>query len=172
MIKQARQSLLPIDAGTFWDTDYVVNPSLTDAMVALAEERLGVKLPVELIDLLRVQNGGYTSGFIFPMTVATAWADDHVPFDTLAGINLKDDDGEHNLLTSAYLTEEWELPERQVLLGGDGHYWISLDYRGEATEPAIAWLGEEFAEDVRIASSFNELLAGLVPRPEFEATKE
>ena len=57
-----------------------------DRMVAEAERQPGVKLPAEYIALLRIQNGGYTRGFGYPMSRPTRWAPDHVPLGELFGI--------------------------------------------------------------------------------------
>jgi hypothetical protein len=51
---------------------------------------------------------------------------------------------------------------KQVLLSGDGHYWITLDYRN-GPHPSIAWIDVECGEDVQIAESFPAFLLGLVP---------
>jgi hypothetical protein len=40
-------------------------------MVEFAEKGLNVKLPELLIELLKIQNGGYTQGFAFPTTQKT-----------------------------------------------------------------------------------------------------
>jgi len=147
----------------FWRSNYYNHPPLTDEMVAVAETALGVKLPRSLISLLKIQNGGYTAGFAHPMSEKTTWAEDHVPLDDLAGIVL---DPEHktaqNLLQTDYMTREWGLPEGQVLLSGDGHYWITLDYR-KSPEPTVAWIDVECGEDMQVAKSFDAFLAGLVP---------
>jgi hypothetical protein len=50
-------------------------------MVEEVETAFGVRLPSAFIELLRVQNGGYTLGFIFPTSHRTSWAQDHVPLD-------------------------------------------------------------------------------------------
>jgi hypothetical protein len=151
----------------FWDSNYYDHPPLTDEMVAEAERQLDVKLPTEYLALLRVQNGGYTRGFGYPMSRPTTWADDHVPLGALSGIVL---DPNHstalNILHTQYLTREWDLPPRQVLLNGDGHWWISLDYRaGEI--PTVAWLAIDSGEDFQIAPSFASFLAGLLPNSAF-----
>ena len=152
-----------MDTRSFWGSNHYNHPPLTEEMIAKAEEILGVKLPSGLIALLKIQNGGYTSGFAHPMKQRTTWAEDHVPLDDLAGIVL---DPEHetaqNLLKTEYMTEEWGLPEKQVLLSGDGHYWITLDYR-HGSEPSVAWIDVECGEDMQIAKSFDDFLAGLVP---------
>ncbi len=159
---------LPVDPNRFWNKDHVYNPPLTLGMVREAENHLGVKLPRELIELLGVQNGGYTLGFVFPMTEKTSWADDHVPFDELSGINLDLESlSTFNLLNSLDLSDEWGLSEKQILLAGDGHYWITLDYRkGEV--PTVAWIDTECDQDMQVADSFRTFLAGLVETSKFE----
>ena len=150
-------------ASRFWGTDYDHNPSLTDDRIREVESILGVTLPLELVSLLKVQNGGYTQGFVFPTNRRTSWAEDHVPFDELFGIgNSEGPSGIHNILNSAYMTVEWGLPQRQILLAGDGHWWIALDYRGSSV-PAVAWIDVEMGEEVRLANSFKEFLEALLP---------
>ena len=121
---------MAIDPHKFWGSNYYNHPPLTDAMVSHAESVLGVKLPPELVALLKIQNGGYTLGFAHPMSQPTTWAADHVPLDDLAGIVvIPEHETAQNLLHTEYMGREWGLPEKQVLLSGDGHYWITLDYR-------------------------------------------
>lgn len=157
---------IPVDQ--FWGTNYYAHPPLTDEMLRRAEELLQVRLPSELVALLRIQNGGYTNGFAHPMSVRTAWAEDHVPLDDLFGI-VTDESVQtaQNMLSTAYMTEEWELPPKQVLLSGDGHWWVTLDYR-RSTEPSVAWIDVECGEEVQIAPSFGEFLNGLVPATKYD----
>src|SRR5690349_15951067 len=130
---------MAIQTDQFWGSNYYNHPPLTDEMVEVAERQLGVKLPAEYLALLRIQNGGYTQRFGFPMRQRTAWAEDHVPLTDLAGIVT---DPEHrtalNILDTPYLTQEWDLPPRQVLLSGEGHWWITLDYRN-GDVPSVTW---------------------------------
>jgi hypothetical protein len=114
---------MSIDPTTFWGTNYYKHPPLTDDMLAKAEAILGVHLPLELIALLRAQNGGYTQGFAHPMSQRTSWATDHVPLDDLAGIVLDPRiETPLNIVGAEYMTQEWGLPPQQVPLSGDGHY--------------------------------------------------
>ena len=152
----------------FWRSNHYKHPPLTDEMVSIAEEQLGVKLPAEYLALLRVQNGGCTHGFRFPMTQSTTWAKDHVPLNDMAGI-VTDPSirTAQNILDTGYMTEEWGLPPRQALLSGDGHWWITLDYRrGDA--PSVAWIDVECAEDIQVASTFPAFLDGLRPSSNFD----
>jgi hypothetical protein len=154
---------MTINPNEFWDTDHSENPKLTDDLVIMAQEALGVTLPLSLIELLRIHNGGYTKGFVFPTVQPTSWAEDYVPLDELFGINPGEAPiGIHNLLDTAYMTSEWDLPPKQVLLAGQGHWWITLDYRS-GDIPSVAWLDVDNDEDIQLAASFNEFLDGLLP---------
>lgn len=154
---------MPIDNASFWGNNYYKHPPLTDEMVAHAESALGVRLPVELVALLKVQNGGYTTGFAHPMTQRTTWADDHIRLPELAGIVLEPDhETAQNILSTEYMTQEWGLPPGQVLLSGDAHCRVTLDYRSGDT-PSVAWIDIECGEDIQIAPSFAAFFDGLVP---------
>lgn len=159
---------MSVNIDEFWDSNYYNNPPLTYKMIKKAEKMLGVKLPDIFIELLRKQNGGYTKGFAFPMKEKTTWADNHVPLNELFGIvvNKKSESG-HNILQTDYMIKEWGLPEKQVLLTGDGHWWISLDYR-KGYNPTVRWIDVESGEDVHIANNFEEFIDGLVSIDEFK----
>jgi hypothetical protein len=151
-----------IDKKGFWDSNYYNHPSLTDEMISTAAVKLGVKLPKTLIELLRIQNGGYTKGFAYPMTQKTTWAESHVPLSALFGIVLDENiETAQNIMDTEYMTEEWGLPEKQVLLAGDGPWWITLDYR-EGDVPSVKWIDVECNEEVKIANDFDQFINGLV----------
>ena len=151
----------------FWGANSYNNPPLTDDMIIFAEKMLDVELPSRLIELLRVQNGGYTKGFGFPMSQKTTWSSNHVPLESLCGIvvdtSIKTAD---NLLKSKYLIKEWSLPERQVLLTGEGDWWITLDYRNGHV-PSIRWIDVDSKEDIHVADSFEAFINGLKPLSNF-----
>jgi hypothetical protein len=152
---------MSINKSEFWDSNEYNHP-LTEDMVNFAEEMLNVKLPNLLIELLKIQNGGYTRGFVFPMTKKTTWAENHVPLSELFGI-VTDENTEtsQNILDSQYMIDEWGLPEKQVLLAGDGHWWITLDYR-KGDIPTVRWIDVECDEDIHVADSFDDFINGLV----------
>jgi SMI1-KNR4 cell-wall len=150
----------------FWKTKRVRLP-LTEENLVLAEQQLRVKLPPEYIALLRIQNGGDTIGFGFPMTEQRGWAIDHVPFDEMARIGHDPKfPWTFNILDSADFSEEWQLPPRQILLSGDGHWWMTLDYR-KGDIPSVAWIDLELDQDLQVAPTFGEFLEGLRPTSEF-----
>jgi hypothetical protein len=161
---------MPIDPYKFWEFAEDYYPPLTEDMIAHAESVLGVTLPRELIDLLKVKNGSYTLGFAHPMSQATSFGEEYVPLAELGGIGEDSELGSvFNLLTTEYMIQEWDLPERQVLLAGDGHFWISLDYR-KGPVPSVAWIGS--GDDYQIAPTFAAFLDGLVPITTYEPDDE
>ncbi|NJC28527.1 SMI1/KNR4 family protein [Neolewinella antarctica] len=152
---------MKLNSHNFWGNNYYRNPSVTEIDIVRAESSLGVKLPPIYLDLIRIQNGGYTNGFIFPMKIMTSWANDHVPLHEMFGIVNPNSTSGHNIMKSHYLTSEWGLPPNQVIINGDGHWWITLDYR-KSKEPSIAWIDIECDEDIQIATSFKGFYHDLV----------
>jgi hypothetical protein len=146
---------------------------LTRETVARAEAYLGIVLPNSYIELLKIKNGGDTKGFVIPVEYKHKWVGDHLDVDHLNGIGLIQPqppdfygwEGSNNIYMSPYMIREWGLPERQIMLCGDGHTWITLDYR-RGPEPVVTWLdndaGPEF-EDSVIADSFDDFLSKLLP---------
>jgi hypothetical protein len=149
----------------FWTGGtYGVQPPLTAEAVRHAEEVLGVRLPEALLELLRVQNGGtvVSERSAFPTDEETSWAPDHVPFDSLMGIGTAG--RALTLLDTPYLVREWGLPSPVVLLTGDGHTWVALDYRecGPDGEPSVVWLDVDEEAELTLAPDFRSFLDELV----------
>ncbi|CAM5313210.1 SMI1/KNR4 family protein [Streptomyces canus] len=156
---------------TFWaDGEYGVQPPLTDEMVREAQRVLGVTLPSALLDLLRVQNGGVVAADhdAFPTSRPTSWSQDHVPFDALMGIGRLE--RLTSLLDSPYLVEEWGLSSPIVLLSGDGHCWIGLDYRGCGPDgdPSVTWFDIELDTELTLASDFRTFVENLTAASGFD----
>jgi hypothetical protein len=143
---------------------------LTDAHVEQAEQLLGVRLPPDLISLLRHQNGGYINEEFeaCPTTRPTSWAADHVAVTEIAGIG--GSTSALSLLDTPYLNDEWGQPRDLVLLSGDGHSWIALDYRhvGIEGEPPVIFYENDSdgsPDELQLASSFREFVCMLIPQP-------
>ncbi|MGG4209596.1 SMI1/KNR4 family protein [Bacillus safensis] len=144
---------------SFWEIDdegYYMLKKINAEEVAKAEKKLGVTLPDTYKKLILEQNGGYTVHNAFPTTHSNSWAEDHIQFNHLLGI--AEDEG---IMDSAYLIKEWELPEGLVLINGDGHTWVAMDYRKTKENPAIHYFDVEMEEDFKLADSFDELIQGL-----------
>ena len=160
-------------AASFWHSSIVrkVQPPLTPEWEAQAQRELGVKLPEDLVYLLRIQNGG---------TVADEWSacpsdfysgGGEVPFETVMGLApASDAGGPMTMLDTAYLVQEWEMPSPIVLLDGDGHCWVALDYRacGPDGEPSVVWIDNERdperqLAELQLAPSFRAFIEMLKP---------
>jgi hypothetical protein len=122
-----------------------------------------VTLPAALVDLLRVRNGGgvHQTRRRYPISQPTSWAHDHVPVPTVMGIG--DDGSGLSITDTPYLVQEWGLPEPVVLLTGDGHWWIALDYRasGPHGEPSVTWFDTELGTELELAPDFRTFVGGL-----------
>jgi len=143
----------------FWiyeDEDPYTLKSISERGILKAEKKLGVRLPEEYKALILEQNGGYINFNAFPSERPTSWAKDHVQFDYLLGIGKKD-----GILESKAFIKEWGLPDNLVLIHGDGHTWIALDYRETKENPPVHYFDSEFEEDFRLAGSFGEFLSKL-----------
>ena len=147
-------------------------PALTDEMVTAAERELGVALPESYVSLMRNCNGGYTNDAAIGTSEPTSWDPTHVPVDVVFGIPAVGDQGRfgtgQGVLQTDYMTQEWGLPQGLVLLNGDGHWWIALDYRNSgAADPTVVWLDVESGQDLQLADSFDAFINALEPTTAF-----
>ncbi|MBB6602803.1 SMI1/KNR4 family protein [Bacillus pumilus] len=143
----------------FWanqsDDPYTLK-KISEKDILKTEKKLGVKLPQEYKNLVLEQNGGYLECNAFPTDRPTSWAEDHIQFDHLLGIGKKE-----GILESDYLIKEWELPKDIILISGDGHSWVALDYRNTTENPPVHFFDLEMEEDFKLADSFNEFISKL-----------
>lgn len=108
---------------------------LTDSDIERAEAFFDIQLPIEYISILKKQNGGSILYNAHPSPVPTSWSDHSVYIDHIRGI------GEGTgILSSPYLIKEWDLPKGIIILSGDGHSFIALDYRNTKHEPTVIYL--------------------------------
>jgi len=143
------------------------NPPLDDATLVEVERRLSVKLPAAYVALLRDHNGGTVPEMLIPVRApvseAVAHALDHgyASLGSLAGVTLAEEHG--SVLHTRSMTEEWGLPSGLVLLDGDGHSWIALDYREPRAEPPVVFVESDSSESIELAPTFGAFLERLVP---------
>lgn len=142
----------------FWrqESDYFELQSLTKEMVLSAEKELKVRLPESYITLLEKQNGGYIIFDAHPSPLPTKWADDHVMVDHIYGIAPNE-----GVLEISYLIKEWGLPNEIVLISGEGHWWIALDYRKRKEDPPVIYIESDGGFTIELAKNFDSFLAGL-----------
>jgi len=68
---------------------------------------------------------------------------------------------EPGILDSPELIEEWGMPKELILLNGDGHIWIALDYRNNKDEPAVVYIDNESNEAIILADCFDDFIERL-----------
>lgn len=134
--------------------EYELNP-LTPEKVESAQNELKVKLPDSYLKLLKEQNGGSLYLNAFPISFE---GDDHLAVDYLLGIGESKREG---IQQSGYFIKEWGLPKRIVLLCGDGHTWIVLDYREVNENPPVIFIDVEQEIEKQLSSSFDEFVSKL-----------
>ncbi len=66
-----------------------------------------------------------------------------------------------SVFQSGFLIEEWGLPKDLVLLEGDGHTWLALDYRKNKETPSIVVIESDSNESLTVADSFDSFLSML-----------
>ncbi|MGQ5174981.1 SMI1/KNR4 family protein [Bacillus halotolerans] len=143
----------------FWESSEYDPFRLTDISdneIKNVEKKLNLTLPEQYKKLIIQQNGGLINFNAFPTDQETSWADDHIEVDHLRGIG-KD----LGILESEYLIKEWGLPQRLLLIQGDGHNWVALDYRLTNENPPVHYFDLELNNDIKIAVSFDEFLSKL-----------
>jgi hypothetical protein len=132
-----------------------VQPDLTNEMIAEAEGKIGFPLPVEYLDLLRVQNGGY---------IRYSLNDIDAVHSGIYGI------GKNYPSITKF---DWDYCDNitfetkgLIPFDGDGHWHLCLDYRKNPTSPAVTFADVECDEEREIAPSFAaylELLECSIP---------
>lgn len=137
---------------------YLKNP-LSDEQLDAFEQDVGYKLPRAMVDLLRVQNDGY-SRYKF----------EGLPFEMLWGIG-------NNFPILTLLSREFQEFEPEELgisfsldgliaFDGNGHYYWCLDYRENPEMPQVTFVDLENGEYQIIADSFEVFLQTLVLKTE------
>lgn len=126
-----------------------LQPELTDNILKQAEEQLGYKLPVELVALLKIQNGGYIN-----MSIPES------PHNVISGIgpffpSLLDFDFEEIQEYVSYSLKGL------IPFDGDGHWYLCLDYREDNSSPYVTFIDIECDEQEIVAKSFSGYLSKL-----------
>ena len=149
------------------------NKPVTNKEIEFAEQKFQVILPKAYKNLLKVSNGG---------TLNLQWLDIHevegleaeegyIYVDQLLGIKLTDSSNsslETSILDTDYLKQEWGIEQDNIILiAGDGHYWIALDYR-KSQEPTITYFDTENEREIHLYNHFDEMIINLYDSIEIE----
>ncbi|KQU27074.1 hypothetical protein ASG65_00415 [Bacillus sp. Leaf13] len=123
---------------------------VTEDMILNAEKYFEVKLPGNYIALLKEQNGGTLKFNEYPI-VGSSSQGNKLIIDHIMGIGANDEEG---ILQTTYYLAEWDLPKGLILLCGDGHSWVALDYRNTKSDPPVIFIDTETDELINLANNF------------------
>ena len=113
------------------------------------EKKIGHKLPAEYLELLKNQNGGYIR-YSLPEMVHNKIAGIGPHFPSLTQVDLEE--------CQEYVSFQLE---GLVPFDGDGHWFICVDYRRNATTPSVTYVDIETDSQSGIADTFGDYLAML-----------
>lgn len=124
-----------------------LQPDLTDEILEKAENQIGFKLPQELVEILKIQNGGYLR-YKLPDSTLEKISGVGAYFPSLIDFDWEED--------KEYVSFELD---GLVPIDGDGHWYICLDYRDNKDNPKVTWIDIECDNQEEIANSFTDFLA-------------
>lgn len=136
----------------FWETPIYLpylHESLTDKMIKDFEQKIGYKLPASLIELLKIQNGGYVR-YSLPETPPMQLWGIGKKYPSLTVLANELDEEEYGEFSFSL--------EGLIAFDGDGHYYLCLDYRENKDNPQVSYIDIECDEEEIIADNFDEFL--------------
>ncbi|MBC1604417.1 SMI1/KNR4 family protein [Listeria rocourtiae] len=139
---------------SIWEKESDKPPKLTNKDVELAEATFGVKLPKNYIKMLKKQNGGYLKTDAVRVEFTNDDGDGYILLDSLYGI--KPDEG---VMETEYYKKEWGITKGNiVIIAGNGHSFVALDYEGTTTTPKVIFIDTESSQIEFISHTFEEFI--------------
>ncbi|GHI00067.1 SMI1/KNR4 family protein [Neobacillus kokaensis] len=139
-----------------YSPDIVLDP-LTDEDITSAEKFFNIKLPKEYIKLLSIQNGGYLNPTLAPVSFNSHWGEGIVQIEFLFGIKKG-----KGILETYSLLDEWGVVNKgYIVISGDGHHWIVLNYSSNLKTPTVSYIDSQTGDVQHMFSSFAEMLQSL-----------
>lgn len=129
--------------------------------IELFEKENGVNLPDAYITLAGTKHSWIVK--LPPCNTGSTkyyFGDGFYEIGELSGL---DPDKYRSIFDSPGLVEEWELPKELVLIDGDGHTWLALDYRDSKTEPKVIVIESDESNYLVVANNFNDFVQSLLP---------
>ncbi len=132
---------------------------VSDTAIRQVEKELGVSLPESYLALLKEHNGGYLEYPYF-------YIGDNKERHGMIHMDGIDFEGA-SILSSKSFIDELGLPNNLILLEGDYHSWIALDYGDKVSNPSVVYFYEDYSEkemkwgSIEIAPSFDIFLTKL-----------
>ena len=129
--------------------------------VELFEKENGVKLPKEYINY-----AGTNDSWVVKLppynSDTTQYYFGEGFYEIGKFMSLEPDEGS-SIFDNAMRIQSWDLPRRIVLIEGDGHTWLALDYRKSKDEPKVIVIESSASNSLEVANSFTEFVQLLLP---------
>ncbi|EUJ47435.1 SMI1/KNR4 family protein [Paenilisteria rocourtiae] len=139
---------------SIWEKDSDKPARLTQKNIELAEETFGVTLPKSYLEVLKKQNGGYLKTNAVHVDFVNDDGEGFILLDSLYGI-----EPGRGIMDTEYLKEEWEITKDNIILiAGDGHSFIALDYGKDSSSPEITYIDTEHGDMHKICDDFDSLM--------------
>ncbi len=139
------------------------NPLKDEQLIKEFEVRFQKKLPLSYLGLLKIQNGGRTNNLCFKTKNKISLRFGNViPVWEISGIGQRQNGRVWTINNSDYLIKEWDLPRDILILFGEGHWWVVLDYRLDMnSEPTVSLIDLEFQTDIVLSENFQTFISSL-----------
>ncbi|MDT8860104.1 SMI1/KNR4 family protein [Alkalihalobacillus sp. MEB130] len=142
----------------FWKSPSEYKPSekVTKTKVKEIEKHLGVVLPIKYVSLMEEQNGGELSyRYVLFEDGDAAIVPYFHELEVETGVGL-----------SPVFVDEFGLPDGVVVITGDFHSWLALDYREDKMDPKVIYITEDDSgngtwQEHYLAKSFDEFTGRL-----------
>ena len=129
--------------------------------IGIFEKENGVKLPGEYIKFAGTKRSWVV---MLPPCDADStkyyFSDGFYELGELFGV---EPDKHRSIFNSPGLVSEWKLPKELVLIDGDGHTWLALDYRDSKTEPKVIVIESDSSNFLVVANNFDDFVQALLP---------
>jgi len=129
--------------------------------INLFESKHGFKLPSEYI-----KYAGTNDSWVVKLPPCNSKSTEYYfgeGFYTIGGFAGLDPEKYQSIFDSVGLVEEWGLPKKLLLIEGDGHTWLALDYRESDKEPKVIVMESDEGNSLVVANNFNEFMSSLLP---------
>ena len=130
--------------------------------IEVFEKEYGVKLPEEYISFAG-KNGSWVVKLPPYNSDLTKYyfGEGFYEIERFYGLDAEDFESS-SIFDSASLAEEWRLPKKLVLIDGDGHTWLALDYRNSDIEPLVIVIESDKSNYLVVANNFKDFVQSLL----------
>lgn len=140
----------------FWYIEEDETPTCaSDAAIKNAENKLGIKLPADVVNLLKISDGG------IPWLRKYTYKGEEYNLHDFFGVTPREKGPACIIPPPDYDGSVHNVPENVVVFSSQGLLWLGLDYRTSKTEPAVLHYDPFEDELVQIADNFRQFFEGL-----------